>query len=307
MRRQRGVLQQAVNRYETLHPINPGMKKLTRMTSNRITFIGGGNMAGSLIGGLIADGYDSRRITVSDPDTDKLAQLAARFDVHTETDNNKAVDQAQIVVLAVKPQALESVARGIADRVADSRPLVISIAAGIQETALSEWLGGDVALVRGMPNTPAMIQSGATGLHAGPGVSGAQRDMAESILRAVGLTRWVEDESQMDAVTAISGSGPAYFFLVMEAIESAACEMGLDEETARLLTLQTALGAARMAIESSDSPATLRQKVTSPGGTTEQALKILEQGHLRELFAEALKGAQNRSRELSDMLGHRKS
>ncbi len=283
------------------------MKKLTRMTSNRITFIGGGNMAGSLIGGLIADGYDSRRITVSDPDTDKLAQLAARFDVHTETDNNKAVDQAQIVVLAVKPQALESVARGIADRVADSRPLVISIAAGIQETALSEWLGGDVALVRGMPNTPAMIQSGATGLHAGPGVSGAQRDMAESILRAVGLTRWVEDESQMDAVTAISGSGPAYFFLVMEAIESAACEMGLDEETARLLTLQTALGAARMAIESSDSPATLRQKVTSPGGTTEQALKILEQGHLRELFAEALKGAQNRSRELSDMLGHRKS
>jgi pyrroline-5-carboxylate reductase len=283
------------------------MKKLTRMTSNRITFIGGGNMAGSLIGGLIADGYDSRRITVSDPDTDKLAQLAAHFDVHTETDNNKAVDQAQIVVLAVKPQALESVARGIADSVTHSRPLVISIAAGIQETVLSEWLGGEVALVRSMPNTPAMIQSSATGLHAGPGVSGAQRDMAESILRAVGLTRWVEDESQIDAVTAISGSGPAYFFLVMEAIESVACEMGLDEETARLLTLQTALGAARMAIESSDSPATLRQKVTSPGGTTEKALKILEEGHLRELFAEALKGAQNRSRELSDMLGHRKS
>ena len=283
------------------------MKRLTRMTSSKLTFIGGGNMAGSLIGGLIADGYDSRRITVSDPDTDKLAQLAAHFDVHTETDNNKAVDQAQIVVLAVKPQALESVARGIADSVTHSRPLVISIAAGIQETVLSEWLGGEVALVRSMPNTPAMIQSSATGLHAGPGVSGAQRDMAESILRAVGLTRWVEDESQIDAVTAISGSGPAYFFLVMEAIESVACEMGLDEETARLLTLQTALGAARMAIESSDSPATLRQKVTSPGGTTEKALKILEEGHLRELFAEALKGAQNRSRELSDMLGHRKS
>jgi pyrroline-5-carboxylate reductase len=281
------------------------MKRLTRMTSSKLTFIGGGNMAGSLIGGLIADGYDSRQITVSDPDTDKLAQLAARFEVHTETDNNKAIDQAKVVVLSVKPQILEAVARDIADGVARSRPLVISIAAGIQESALREWLGGEVTLVRSMPNTPAMIQSGATGLYAGPGVSDEQRDMAESILRAVGLTRWVDDESLMDAVTAVSGSGPAYYFLIMEAIEAAACEMGLDAETARLLTLQTALGAARMAIESSDSPATLRQKVTSPGGTTERALKILEEGRLRELFSEALKGAQTRSRELSDMLGHR--
>ncbi len=280
------------------------MKRLTRMTSSKLTFIGGGNMASSLIGGLVADGYDSRQITVSDPDSDKLAQLAARFDVHTETDNNKAIDQAKVVVLAVKPQALESVARNIADSVGRARPLVISIAAGIRESALRDWLGSEVALVRTMPNTPAMIQSGATGLHAGPGVSTEQRDMAESILRAVGLTRWVDDESQMDAVTALSGSGPAYYFLVMEAMEAAACEMGLDQETARLLTLQTALGAARMAIESSDSPATLRQKVTSPGGTTEQALKILEQGKLRELFAEALKGAQTRSRELSEMLGN---
>ncbi len=280
------------------------MKRLTRMTSSKLTFIGGGNMASSLIGGLIADGYDSRQITVSDPDSDKLAQLAARFDVHTETDNNKAIDQAKVVVLAVKPQALEAVARDIADSVARARPLVISIAAGIRESALRNWLGSEAALVRTMPNTPAMIQSGATGLHAGPGVSNEQRDMAESILRAVGLTRWVDDESQMDAVTALSGSGPAYYFLVMEAMEAAACEMGLDPETARLLTLQTALGAARMAIESSDSPATLRQKVTSPGGTTEQALKILEQGKLRELFAEALKGAQTRSRELSEMLGN---
>ncbi len=280
------------------------MKRLTRMTSSKLTFIGGGNMASSLIGGLVADGYDSRQITVSDPDSDKLAQLAARFDVHTETDNNKAIDQAKVVVLAVKPQALESVARNIADSVGRARPLVISIAAGIRESALRDWLGSEVALVRTMPNTPAMIQSGATGLHAGPGVSTEQRDMAESILRAVGLTRWVDDESQMDAVTALSGSGPAYYFLVMEAMEAAACEMGLDQETARLLTLQTALGAARMAIESSDAPATLRQKVTSPGGTTERALKILEEGKLRELFAEALKGAQTRSRELSEMLGN---
>ncbi len=283
------------------------MKRLTRMTSSKLTFIGGGNMASSLIGGLIADGYDSRQITVSDPDSDKLAQLAARFDVHTETDNSKAIEHAKVVVLAVKPQSLETVARGIADSVARGRPLVISIAAGIQASALAEWLGGEVALVRTMPNTPAMIQAGATGLYASPGVTSAQRDMAESILRAVGLTRWVEEESLMDAVTAVSGSGPAYFFLVMEAIEAAAADMGLDPETARLLTLQTALGAARMALESSDSPATLRQKVTSPGGTTERALQILEQGRLRELFAEALKGAQARSRELSDLLGHRNS
>jgi pyrroline-5-carboxylate reductase len=283
------------------------MKRLTRMTNNNLTFIGGGNMASSLIGGLIADGYNSRQITVSDPDTEQLARLAARFDIHTETDNNKAIEQAKIVVLAVKPQALEKVARGIAESMTKVRPLVISIAAGIQETALREWLGGEVALVRGMPNTPAMIQSGATGLYAGPGVSDEQRDMAESILRSVGLTRWVDDESLMDAVTAVSGSGPAYFFLVMEAMEAAASEMGLDPESARLLTLQTALGAARMAMESSDSPATLRQKVTSPGGTTEKALKILEEGHLRELFAAALSGAQRRSRELSNLLGHKES
>ena len=283
------------------------MKQLTRKTNSRITFIGGGNMASSLIGGLIADGYDSRRITVSDPDTDKLAQLAARFEVETATDNNQAVTQAEVVVLAVKPQALEAVARDLADSVVRGNPLVISIAAGIQVSAMREWLGGKAALVRSMPNTPALIQSGATGLYAGPGVSADQRDMAESILRAVGLTRWVDEESQMDAVTAVSGSGPAYFFLVMEAIEEAAGEMGLDTETARLLTLQTALGAARMAMESSDSPATLRQRVTSPGGTTERALSILEEGKLRELFSQALKGAQTRSRELSDILGHQSS
>ncbi|MCU7905209.1 MAG: pyrroline-5-carboxylate reductase [Candidatus Thiodiazotropha sp. (ex Epidulcina cf. delphinae)] len=274
------------------------------MKNSNITFIGGGNMATSLISGLIADGYDKASITVSDPDSEKLAQLAARCSVHTESDNNQAVAEAGVVVLAVKPQVLEQVARRLAETIQQTRPLVISIAAGVKETALREWLGGDVALVRSMPNTPAMIQSGATGLHAGPGVNQTQRDQAESILRSVGLTRWVDDESQMDAVTAVSGSGPAYFFLIMELIEEVAGNMGLDEETARLLTLQTALGAARMAMESSDSPAVLRQKVTSRGGTTERALGILEAGKLRELFSEALRGAEERSRELSDMLGH---
>ncbi|MCU7808925.1 MAG: pyrroline-5-carboxylate reductase, partial [Candidatus Thiodiazotropha sp. (ex Semelilucina semeliformis)] len=216
------------------------------MTSSKLTFVGGGNMATSLIAGLIADGYDSQLITVSDLDSEKLAQMAARFGIHTEPDNAKAIEDAGIIVLAVKPQVLESVARGLAETLQKTQPLVISIAAGVQETILRDWLGGDVTLVRSMPNTPAMIQSGATGLHAGPGVTDEQRDMAENILRAVGLTRWVDDETQMDAVTAVSGSGPAYFFLIMESMEAAAIEMGLDNETARLLVLQTALGASRM-------------------------------------------------------------
>jgi pyrroline-5-carboxylate reductase len=273
------------------------------MSNNNITFIGGGNMATSLINGLIADGYDKQRITVSDPDAEKLAQLAARCGIHTLSDNNSAVSQAEVVVLAVKPQVLKQVAQDLAETIQQIKPLVISIVAGVKEAHLRNWLGGEVALVRSMPNTPAMIQSGATGLHAGPEVSNVQRSQAESILRAVGLTRWVEDESMMDAVTAVSGSRPAYSFLVMEAIEATACKMGLDEDTARLLTLQTALGAARMALESSDSPAILRQKVTSPGGTTERALEILEEGELRTLFDNALQGARERSAELSKMLG----
>jgi pyrroline-5-carboxylate reductase len=275
------------------------------MKSSKLTFIGGGNMATSLISGLIADGYDKSLITVSDPDSEKLSQLAARFGIHTEPDNTEAIATAEMVVLAVKPQIMEQVARGLAETIQKTNPLVISIAAGVKGQILRDWLGGNVALVRSMPNTPAMIQSGATGLHAGPGVTDEQRDMAETVLRAVGLTRWVEEEAQMDAVTAVSGSGPAYFFLVMEAMEEAAESMGLDHETARLLVLQTALGAARMAMESSDSPAVLRQKVTSPGGTTERALGLFEDGGIRELFKQALKGAEKRSEELSNMLGHR--
>ncbi|MET0050773.1 MAG: pyrroline-5-carboxylate reductase [Candidatus Thiodiazotropha sp.] len=273
------------------------------MSDNNITFLGGGNMATSLVAGLIADGYDRNRITVSDPDREKLSQLAANYGIHAETDNHKALSGADILVLAVKPQVLEAVCREIAEPVQQQKPLIISIAAGIRLATLSEWLGEDLSLVRSMPNTPAMIQSGATGLYASDNVSEEQRSQAESILRAVGLTRWVEEESLIDAVTAVSGSGPAYYFLVMEAMEEAAISMGLDPETARLLTLQTALGASRMAMESSDSPATLRQKVTSPGGTTERALGILEEGELRSLFRKALEGARDRSRELSDILG----
>ncbi|WP_260295196.1 pyrroline-5-carboxylate reductase [Sedimenticola hydrogenitrophicus] len=274
------------------------------MSSKTITFIGAGNMASSLIGGLVADGYAPKKIVASDPDSGKLADLSARFGIQSATDNIDAVGRADVVVLAVKPQALERLCGDIRAAVQQRHPLVVSIAAGIREADLQAWLGGDITLVRSMPNTPAMLQAGATVLHAGASVSAAQRDLAESILRAVGLTRWVDDEALMDVVTALSGSGPAYFFLVMEALEAAAIANGLAADTARLLTIQTALGAARMAIESSDGPAALRQKVTSPGGTTERALSILEQGELRTLFEKAVTGACERSRELSEMLGN---
>lgn len=268
-----------------------------------IAFIGGGNMAASLIGGLIADGYDPQKILVSDPDSEKLAAHAGRFRVRPATSNDEAIKQADVVILAVKPQVMQEVARSVAPAVQERKPLVISIAAGVREESLQQWLGGDVALVRTMPNTPAMIQAGASVLHADPCVTKEQRDLAESILRAVGLTRWVDDEALMDSVTALSGSGPAYFFLIMEAMESAGVELGLTPETARLLTLQTALGAAKMALESREGPAVLRQHVTSPGGTTERALQTLEEGSLRELFRQALEDARDRSIELSEMLG----
>ncbi|MCB1750539.1 MAG: pyrroline-5-carboxylate reductase [Gammaproteobacteria bacterium] len=274
------------------------------MSTRTIAFIGGGNMAGSLIGGLVADGYSASKICASDTDREKLASLSARFGIRSASDNLDAVRRSDVVVLAVKPQAMEKVAKNLANAIQQFRPLVISIAAGVREAHLRKWLGSDVALIRTMPNTPAMLQAGATVLHAGAGITRQQRSIAETILRSVGLTCWVEDEALMDAVTALSGSGPAYFFLVMEAIEQAGTELGLPADIARLLTLQTALGAARMAMESSDGPATLRSYVTSPGGTTERALKTLEAGGIRDIFRQAVRDAKERSEEISAMLGN---
>jgi pyrroline-5-carboxylate reductase len=273
------------------------------MKSKTIAFIGCGNMAASLINGLVADGYDPKKIIASDPDSSKTAQISGHLGIEATADNSKAVEFAEMVVLAIKPQLLEQVATAMAPAVQKEQPLIISIAAGVQEKDIEHWLGGDVALVRTMPNTPAMIRVGATVLHANSMVTSEQKNQAETILRAVGLTQWVDSEAMLDAVTALSGSGPAYFFLVMEAMETAAVELGLPEETAHLLTLQTALGASRMAMESSDTPAILREKVTSPGGTTEAAVKRFEDGGLRDLFVQALTEARNRSIELSKLLG----
>ncbi|MDO9371888.1 MAG: pyrroline-5-carboxylate reductase [Gammaproteobacteria bacterium] len=270
---------------------------------NTIVFIGGGNMARSLMGGLIADGCAPKQLWVTDPNQDKLAGLQRDFSVHTTTANLDAAQHADVLVLAVKPQALKAVAHELAPLLQRRKPLVISIAAGIRTGALVAWLGGDLALVRAMPNTPALVRSGASALYANALVSEAQRSQAENILRAVGLALWLTDEAQMDAVTALSGSGPAYFFLVMEALEEAAMRLGLPRETAHLLTLETAFGAAKMALESSEGCGALRARVTSPGGTTEQALRVLQEGRIEALFETALRAAHARSAELATLLG----
>jgi len=271
--------------------------------STNIAFIGAGNMARSLIGGLVASGQHAASLCAVDPDPAQREQISAAFGVPTQADSIAAVAQADTVVLAVKPQIIRDVALALADTVQAHRPLLISIAAGIRLSDLERWLGGATALVRCMPNTPALIQCGATALYANPLVSAAQRKQAQAIMAAAGITVWVDEESLLDAVTALSGSGPAYFFLVMEALEQAGEKMGLSAPVARQLALQTALGAARMASDSDESPAQLRARVTSPGGTTERAIGLLQQGGLEALFERALQGAKTRCEELSDQLG----
>lgn len=273
------------------------------MNKQQIGFIGGGNMASSLIGGLVSNGYPADNITVSDLDANKLAYLSDTFGVNNTQDSNQLVLQADILVLAVKPQHMQSVADIIKTSVQKKKPVVVSIAAGIRINALQRWLGGKLPVVRCMPNTPALVKAGATGLFANEEVKEDQKDQVESLLRAVGVTVWLAEEGDLDAVTALSGSGPAYFFMVMEALEAAAIEAGLDQKTAQLLTQETALGAAKMALESSESAAVLRQRVTSAGGTTERALGVMEERGLQGIFREAVLAAKERSVELSDELG----
>ena len=273
------------------------------MKTKNIGFIGGGNMASSLISGLIASGHSPSQIWVSDVNQDALQTLASTLNVNISGDNNEVINEVDVVVLAVKPQVMRSVAESSANLLQTKNTLVVSIAAGISQLSLSQWLGEKVAIVRCMPNTPALVLTGATALHANSNVSNEQRDLAENILRAVGISLWVDNESELDAVTAVSGSGPAYYFLLMETMESAAIEMGLSKETARLLIQQTALGAAKIALESSDSPQQLRNRVTSPGGTTQRAIETFEQGNFAQLVSKALHAAKDRSIEMSKQLG----
>ena len=273
------------------------------MKQQTLGFIGAGNMAGSLIAGLWADGYDPTKIWAADPDAEKLDSLAGRFGINTTANNLAVVENSQVLVLAVKPQALREVAEGLSATVRRCKPLIVSLAAGVTEASIDRWLGGGNDIVRCMPNTPALVKTGATALHGNDNISAEQRSRAEAVLRSVGLAVWVEREELLDAVTALSGSGPAYFFLFMEAMEDAAVKLGLDPPTARLLTQQTALGAARLAIESDESPAELRRKVTSPGGTTERAVAAFENAGLRSLVLEAMRAAESRAVEMSKELG----
>lgn len=272
------------------------------MLANTLTFIGGGNMARSLIGGLLANGVAASRIRVVDPN-ESQRQLLSNMGVAAYGTQEEALTGSDVIVLAVKPQVMASVAHSLAAFVKQYKPLVVSVAAGIRCTDLSRWLSGDTAIVRTMPNTPALVGTGATGLYANALVSKEQKGQAESLMRAVGLSIWVNDEAHIDAVTALSGSGPAYYFLMMEAMIAAGEKLGLDAKTATLLTVQTALGAAKMAIESQSSPAELRAQVTSPNGTTEKAIQSFEQNKLSDVVLSAMQAAQNRAVEMATQLG----
>ena len=259
-------------------------------------------MAQSLIGGMIANGTSGSDIVVADPSDAATADAAKKWSVTVASNNNEAVSDAGVVVLAVKPQQMKTVLTGISNQLTDQ--LLVSIAAGIQTKDMMIWADTpQVAMVRCMPNTPALLQCGATGLFAAGNVTDVQRTIAEDILKAVGLTAWVEQESQLDAITALSGSGPAYFFLMIEAMTEAATELGLNRDLAIQFATQTALGAARMTTESDVTPAQLRRNVTSPAGTTEAALNSFNKSNFIQIVAHAMQAADKRARELGRELG----
>ena len=266
----------------------------------RLGFIGGGNMAAAMIGGLLKKGFAAEAIVVAEPLAERRAWLTRQFDVAVEESAAESLD-ADVVVLAVKPQQLATLLRGLSK----PRPeqLVLSIAAGVRAGDISRWLGNHPAVARAMPNTPALVGAGMAGLYALPGVSQAQKDQASRILEAVGQAVWVEHEAQIDAVTAISGSGPAYVFYFIEALEEAGVQLGLPADTARLLTLQTFFGAAALAIKDQSPPAELRARVTSKGGTTERGILALEEAGVKQAIARAARAAAERGRELGDLLG----
>lgn len=271
--------------------------------SGTLAFIGGGNMGRSLIGGLIARGIAPGRIVVADPSDTARGKLIADFGIRAVAHASEAIHDAALVLLAVKPQVMRDVCQSLAVDFPE-RSVAVSIAAGITTIQLDTWLGGGRAVVRAMPNTPALLGAGATGLYANARTTPEQRQLASAVLGAVGICEWLDKESLVDVVTALSGSGPAYFFLLAEAMQTAAVELGLPESTARTLAAQTCLGAGRMLVEAGEDAATLRQRVTSPGGTTQAALDCFAHEGLRAIVARALDAATRRGAELSAQAGH---
>ncbi|MBN3863003.1 pyrroline-5-carboxylate reductase [Pseudomonas frederiksbergensis] len=271
------------------------------MSKTRIAFIGAGNMAASLIGGLRAKGLDAAQIRASDPGEETRARVHAEHGIEMFADNTQAIEGVDVVVLAVKPQAMKAVCEAIRPSLKPNQ-LVVSIAAGITCASMNNWLGTQ-PIVRCMPNTPALLRQGVSGLYATAKVSAEQRQQAQELLSAVGTALWLDEEQQLDAVTAVSGSGPAYFFLLIEAMTAAGVKLGLPAEIAAQLTVQTALGAAHMAVASDVDAAELRRRVTSPAGTTEAAIKSFQAGGFEALVEKALGAAAHRSAEMAEQLG----
>jgi len=269
----------------------------------KITFIGGGNMASALIAGLAGKLTAGANIHVVDPNAEALARLAASYGVTGAQAIEHAVGASDVIVLAVKPQQMREVAAALRAHLGARAPLILSIAAGIRGVDLSRWLGGYGAIVRTMPNTPALIGLGITGMVAMQGVTAQQKKAADDIMKAVGATVWLDDEALIDPVTAVSGSGPAYVFYFIEAMQQAALELGLSEQQGKELALATFVGAAQLAAQSTEPVSVLRERVTSKGGTTHAAIASMEQSAVRQAIVTAIKAAAARGRELGDEMG----
>ena len=275
------------------------------MKNLRVAFIGGGNMASAMIGALLRSGVRAEGITVGESDAAQRTRLAAEFGVTVTDDNAAAVRSAALVVLAVKPQQMEAVLLPLRPALQSTKPIVLSIAAGVRIASLQHWCGAGIAVLRAMPNRPALVGAGASGVYAGIAITAAQRELATTPLKAAGSVIWVESEDLLDAVTALSGSGPAYFFLLAEALTAAGVQLGLTNDAARQLSIATLNGAGIMALQSDGDLARLRAEVTSKGGTTEAALAVFESAGLRDIVSRALKAAALRSDELSRQFGTR--
>ncbi len=269
------------------------------MSKATITFVGGGNMANSIIGGLVAQAYDPKKIIACDPLETNLTALSNSYGINTSTDNATSVAKAQVVVLAVKPQIMKIVCEQIRENI-EHKPLIISIAAGISIAKFTDWLNADLPMIRCMPNTPALVQAGATGIFANSLTSEEQKLQAEDILKAIGIIEWLDEERLIDAVTALSGSGPAYFFLLMEAMIEAGIDQGLSPTIANNLAIQTCLGAGLLAQSNDVDVAELRKRVSSPGGTTLKALESFQEDGLTASVKKAMAAAANRAATLAE-------
>lgn len=270
----------------------------------QISFIGAGHMAAAIIKGLIANGHPASSITATATRESTLAPLKSALSINTTTDNHAAVASADVVILAVKPQILSDVCQSLKEVVQKHKPLILSVAAGVRCEAIEHWLGGNISVIRTMPNTPSLVGKGACGMYANENVNQSQRDEADKLMQSVGITAWVEKETLLSAVTAIAGSAPAYFYYMIEALEKAGVKQGLELKEARRLAIQTALGAAEMCVQSDEIPETLKKQVMSPNGTTERAVWALSDGGFESLVQSACDACHDRAEELADQLDH---